>query len=566
DQAQGVLRAQEAEAYRTRGREVEDPITLVSLQARLTGGVRGLLYLLVGAVLLVLLLGALNAATLLVAHVGRRRVEFGIRQALGASKAILYRQLVLECLLLALMGTAAGLVIAMWSDGVLRALLPSTMPRFNELGVDRATVLFGATVGVLLGVATGLIAGIRAARFDVARLHDSATKTTGTVEGRRMLRALVLAEMAVAFILATGTGLLARSLVSASQVDLGFRPDAVTTFRLQLPDAAYPPARRLIFTERLLEGLRGVPGVIAAGMVNDLPLAGQMGMGTRLRPFGSPEDVDTVGASRRVVAGDYFAALGVPLLAGRTFTPADAQAEELPLIVSEAVARRLAPTGSAVGMAVYQLSTPARIVGIVGDVRQRGPDEPVRPTVYQPWASFNINSLSIAVRSSNDIAGAIREVVRRLDPTLPVFELRTMHDIVASALAERRFALTLVGAFALFGVGLALFGAYAVASVMVVERTREIGIRVALGASRRGVLRLVLGEGMLTGLLGVLVGLVGAVSLRPLVASLLFGVEAHDPPTLVGVAVLMVGIATLGALRPALRASRVDPMVALREE
>lgn len=566
EQAQNVLRAQEAEAYRARGREVDHPITLVSLRDQLTGGIRGLLHLLVGAVSLVILLGALNAAMLLVAHVGRRRLEFGIRQALGATKGILYRQLVLECLLLAMLGTAVGLVLALWSDGVLRTLLPATMPRAAELGIDRATVLFAATIGVLVGVATGLVAGIRAARFDVARLHDSATKAPGSVDGRRLLRALVLSEMAVAFVLATGTGLLTRSLLGASQVDLGFRPEAVTTFRLQLPELAYPPQQRVPFVDRLLSGLRAIPGVTAVGLTNDLPLATQLGAGWRLRPVGNPDGVDTVGVGVNIVSGDYFQAMGVPLIVGRTFTQADASGSLPVIIVSESAARRLAPAGSALGLHVQGGSQAMQIVGIVGDIRERGPDQPIAPAAYVPYGQLPITSVSIAVRASSSVAGSIHDVVRQLDPALPVFELRTMRDIVATALAERRFALMLVGVFSLFGLGLALFGVYAVAMVTVVERMREIGIRVALGASRLEVLRLVLREGLFTGVAGIVVGMLGAMALRPAVASLLFGVQPHDSLTLIVVAVVMVGIALLGAARPALRASRVDPVVTLRSE
>ncbi|HSA54163.1 MAG TPA: ABC transporter permease [Gemmatimonadaceae bacterium] len=566
ERAQATLRAQIEEATRARGSTVDDPIALRSLHEELSGGVRRLLHLLVGAALMVLLLGAVNAAMLLVAHVGRRRGEFGIRQALGASRLSLYRQLLFECLLLAAAGTALGVVIAVWTDDLLRLLLPSTMPRASELGIDRMAVLFAATTGVLAGAATGLLAGVRAARFDLARLHGSESKASSGVEGRRLLRTLVLAEIAAAFVLSTGAGLLTRSVLSANQVDLGFRPDAVTTFRLHLPDGSYPPAQQRLFVDRALSELRAIPGVSSAGVVNDLPLAGQMGRGDRIRLLDARAGGDSMRASVRVVTGGYFSAMGVPLLEGRTFSEVDGPDSPTAVILSESVARRISPSASPLGMRVQLFRREATIVGIVGDTHHRGPDQGPWPQIYEAFAQSPLSSLSFAVRSTGDVAAPVRRVVATLDPTLPVFDLRAMRDIVRSALAERRFALALVGLFSLFGVGLALFGVYAVASVMVVERTREIGIRVALGSSRSGVLRLVLREGMLMGAGGIAIGVLGATLLSPALAGLLFGVQAHDAATLASVASLMVGITLLGGAAPALRASRVHPMIALRNE
>lgn len=569
DQAQSTLRAQLAEALRAQGQDVGNPITLRSLHDELSGGVRSLLHLLVGAALLVLILGAVNAAMLLVAHVGRRRGEFGIRQALGASKGTLYRKLVLESVLLATVGTALGLVVAVWTDELLRVLLPATMPRVHELGIDRAAVLFAATIGVLVGAATGLVGGIRAVRFDVAGLHSAEAKASSGVEGRRLLRSLVLAEIAVAFILSTSAGLLTRSLVGASRVDLGFEPEAVTTFRLHLPDASYPSqpsSRRIALVDQLLERLRAIPSVLSVGLVNDLPLASQMGAGNRLVPADGRANPDTVAVSARVASGDYFRAMGVPVLEGRSFTDADRPGSVPAFVVSQSVARQLAPSGSAVGMSVELFRERGEVVGVVPDMYHYGPDRGPTPELFRAYPQFAIGSISLAVRSQGDVAGPIRDAVRELDPALPLFELRSMRDIVNGALAERRFALTLVSLFSLFGVGLALFGVYAVASVMVVERTREIGIRVALGSSRQGVLRLVLREGVLMGAGGIALGALGAVLLTPALASLLFGVAPHDLATLIGVASLMVGVTLLGGAVPALRASRVDPMIALRTD
>jgi putative ABC transport system permease protein len=567
EQAQATLRTQIDEATRSRGSTVEDPIVLRSLHDELSGGVRRLLHLLVGAVLMVLLLGAVNAAMLLVAHVGRRRGEFGIRQALGASKAALYRQLVLECLVLAGAGAALGLVIALWTDGVLRLMLPATMPRVNELGIDRASVLFAAATGVLTGAITGLMVGIRAGRIDAARWHQTERSAATGIEGRRLLRTLVLVEIAVAFVLSTGAGLLTRSLLSVSRVNLGFRPEAVTTFRLQLPDAAYGTPERLVaFVGRAVEELHAIPGVSDVGVVNDLPLSGQMGRGARIHLLDPRAGGDSLTPSVRVVTGDYFRAIGVPLVEGRTFTDADRAGGPRVIILSETVARRLSPSGSPLGMEVQLFRERATIVGIVGDTYHRGPDQGRWPQVYEAYAQSPISSLSFAVRSTSDVAQQIRTAIAVLDPTLPVYGLRSMRDVVRSALAERRFALSLVSLFSLFGVGLALFGVYAVASVMVVERRPEIGIRVALGSTRQGVVRLVLREGILVGTAGILIGLMGAVVATPALASLLFGVGPHDLPTLAGVGALMVGITLLGGALPALRASRVDPMIALRGE
>jgi putative ABC transport system permease protein len=567
EQAQAMLRTQIDEASRARGSTVENPIVLRSLHDELSGGVRRLLHLLVGAVLMVLLLGAMNAAILLVAHVGRRRGEFGIRQALGASKATLYRQLVVECLVLAGAGAALGLVIAIWTDGALRLMVPDTMPRVHELGIDRTSVLFAAAAGTVAAAITGFLGGIRAGRIDAARWHQTEPRPASGIEGRRLLRALVLAEIAVAFVLSTGAGLLTRSLLSASRVNLGFRPEAVTTFRLQLPDASYATAERLVaFAQRAVEELRAIPGVSDVGVVNDLPLAGQMGRGTPIRLLDPRAGRDSLVPSVRVVTGDYFRAIGVPLLEGRTFTDADRAGGPRAVILSEAVARRLSPRVSPLGMEVQLYRERATIVGIVGDTYHRGPDQGPWPQVYEAYAQSPIASLSLALPATSHLAQQIRTVIATLDPTLPVYDLRAMRDVVRSALAERRFALWLVSLFSLFGVGLALFGVYAVASVMVVERRPEIGIRVALGSSRQGVVRLVLREGILVGAGGILIGLMGAVIATPALATLLFGVQPHDLPTLAGVGALMVAVTLVGGALPALRASRVDPMIALRSE
>jgi putative ABC transport system permease protein len=565
ENAEGALRTQTDAYYRERGVDTGPPIDLVTLHDEISGNARNSLRLLVGAALLVLLLGAVNTAMLLVAHVGRRRAEFSVRKALGAAGVVLYRQLVLECLILALTGAAAGVVLAVWSDDALRLVLPADTPRMGELGIGSASMLFAAVCGTVIGVVTGVVAGLRALRIDANPMRGAEARASGTVEGRRLLRSLVLAEIAVAFVLATGTGLLTRSLRSASQVNLGFEPDRLTTFRLQMPESAYPTDRRLALVETVVRDLRAIPGVTSVGVTNDLPLAGQMGASMLIQPL-NPSAGDSARGSMRVASDDYFRALGIPLREGRTFTDADRMSAPKVLLVSERLARSLAPKGSVIGIHVRLFRLEAEIVGVVGDVRHFGPDQGETSDLYQPYAQFPISNVSFAVRSTANVAAAIRARVHVLAPSLPVFELRPMTDIVSAALSERRFALTLVGLFAAFGIGLAAFGVYSVTSVMVVERTREIGIRVALGATRTGVLRLVLREGVATGLAGAVIGTLGALWLTPALVHLLFGVRPNDAATLVAVAALMVVVTLGGVAVPAWRASRVEPIVALRRE
>ena len=563
DQAQTTLRGEVAAYYARRNVDVTDLISLVQLRDRLTAEVRPVLHLVVGGAAFVLVLGTANAVMLLVASVGRRRLEFGIRRALGARSRDVYRQLFLECLLLAIGSVAVGALAATWSEDVLRSLLPSTVPQSATLGVDAVSFVFTAIGGVLIALVSGVAAGARALRVNEGPMALGEARSTRGVEGRRLLRALVTSEVALAFVLATGAGLLTQSFLSAARVDLGFDSAALTTFRLQLPDASYPADRRAAFAERLLDDLRQIPGVSSAGIVNDLPLAAQMGASFRLHAVGR---ADSARGSMRVASPEYFATLGIALRSGRTFRPTDDQGAPRVLVVSEGLAKQLAPDGRVIGLRVQLLRDTAEIVGVVAGVRHRGAGEEALPEIYRPYAQNPYGSVSVAVRATGSVSQIVRDRLRALDPALPVFELRTMNDIVAASLAERRFALSLIGLFSVFGVGLAAFGVFAIASFSVTERMRELGIRIALGASRPSVLGLVLREGVSTAVVGTAAGAIGAAMLSPMLERLLFGVGARDGTTLVTVAVLLAGVAVVAGVVPAFRASRIDPIVTLRRE
>jgi len=542
----------------------------------LVENVRPALLVLLGAVALVLLIACANVANLLLVRAAGRRTELAVRASLGAGRSRLGRQLVTESLLLALAGGALGVALASWGVRLLLALDSAGLPRADAVHLDWRVVAFTAAVAAATGVAFGVAPAFQATRPSLA---DSLRQGARDVAAgaRRFRHGLVVAEIALALVLLAGAGLLMRSFLNLQQVEPGFDPRGVLTFNLYLPDAAYGTAEEVSgFYNRMFDALEALPGAERAGMIFGLPLGRYNGSSTFSidgRP--DPETGDNY-AMVRVVGGRYFEAMRIPIRRGRTFTRTDAVKAPLVALINEATARRYWPDTDPVGqrLRLHASFVEGRfgfreIVGVVGNVKQRGLEEDAQPEVYIPFAQQAVGFGTVVVRAAGDpaaLAGPVRETIRGLDPMLPLADVESMTGVVSDSIARDRFTTALLSVFALLAVTLALVGVYGVTSFTVSQRTREIGVRMALGADRADVLRLVASNSLALGVAGVLIGLAGALAASRLLSGLLFGVSATDPLTLGAVAAALVAAALAASYFPARRAAHVDPLVALRDE
>ncbi len=556
---------------------------VLRLDQDVLGDSRPTLEVLVGAVGFLLLIACTNVANLLLARSEERESELALRSALGAGRGRLVRQLLAESLTLSLLGALGGAALAMLCTRGLLALGPPDLPRTGDIRVDATALLFSVGLASVIGIACGLIPALRAGRTSAsARLRESGGRGSGGRAGKRMRRGLVVAELAAALVLLAGAGLLMRSLADLIHTDPGYRTANVLTAELSLPAARYPGADEVTaFFTRLTDELEGYPEVLAAGGATNLPLATSLG-DLNFHIEGRPEAEGEVSprADWQVVTPDYLPALGIDPVQGRLLDERDARDAPGAVVISRTTAQRYWPDGGALG-ARFLLGGGAApgwvtVVGIVPDVAHQSLNDGPSAQMYLPQAQFRfwggggpVRSLDLVIHTAGAPAEAtslLRDVVQRLDPSLPVANVRTMEAVVSRSLARARLLASLVAAFALAALVLAAVGIYGVTAYTVGRRTRELGIRLALGADGGRVLRLVLGETTGTVGLGLGLGLAGALLMGGLLDGILFGVEPSDPPTLALAALALALIALTAAWVPARRATRVNPALPLRAE
>jgi putative ABC transport system permease protein len=546
------------------------------LHEQLFGNMQLMLWILLGAVGCVLLVACANVANLLLQRAATRRKETAIRLALGATSGRLIRQLLTESLLLALCGGALGVLVAFWSADFLVALSPITFPSFVKLNVDARVLSFSLLISVLTGVLFGLAPALQAAKPMLNEvLKDSGRGTSGGLGRSRLLGSLVVSEIALALVLLVGAGLMIRSLQRLQAVDPGFDSKRLLTMSFSLPAQKYPRAQIGAFNQQLRERLRAMPGVQAVALSSDLPLSGDTSAGP-IELEGQPAaSADTeIRMYRHRVTPQFFSTFGIPLVKGRDFTADDQAQAPGVVIISEALAKRYWPGADPIGKRFRESGSEnpwVSIVGVVADIKYRGlPQNPNSdPDVYFPLLQRPTSNLSLAVRTEADpanLTAAIRSELQKLDPNLPVYGITTMAQQVARQTTQARFSTWLLGIFGALALLLSAVGIYSVMAYAVEQRTHEVGIRMALGARASDVLRLVIKQGMRLALLGVALGVGAALALTQLMKGLLFGVAAADPLTYAGIAFLLTAVALLACWLPARRATRVDPLVALRCE
>ncbi|HKV37080.1 MAG TPA: ABC transporter permease [Pyrinomonadaceae bacterium] len=546
-------------------------LRLVSLREQLVGSTRTTVYILFGAVAFVLLIACANVANLLLVRAAARQREIALRTALGASRPRIMRQMITESLLLALIGGALGALLAAWGVNLLVKLSENSIPATVQVKIDLTVLGFTLLISVVTGILFGLAPAFRTAKVN---LIDS-LKEGSRGEGHSALRsrtrsALVILESAVAVMLLIGAGLLIRSLVALQNVNPGFDANNVLTMRIDLPRQKYDkPEKAGIFFQDLETRVSALPGVEAAGMVTELPLSGQLNdisFNVEGRPPVSPDQ--QLGADFRRINQNYFSAMRIPLLRGRNFTEQEVARGDKLVIVSQSLVNAAFPNEEPLGKRLITFNNePFEIVGIVGDLLHRSLGSQPYAAMYFP--KRQTGGTNLVLRTTGDpmsLVGAVRNEVRAMDPDQPIAAVRPMTEWVDSSVAAPRYRTTLFVLFAALAMILAATGIYGVMSYSVAQRTHEIGVRMALGARRAHVLRLVVGQGMLLTLIGVVIGLAAAFGLTRVMASLLFGVTARDPITFGAVAVLLITVAFIACVVPARRATKVDPLVALRYE
>lgn len=553
-------------------------MALVPLRESLVGNVRNVLLVLLSAVGLLLLIACANVANLQLARAAARQKEIAIRLALGASRARLMRQLLTESVLLSLMGGAVALLFALWGIDALVAALPEGVPRASEIGLDASALGFTLLISLLTGILLGLAPAWQGTKPDLTEGLKEGGKPLMGVGRRSGVRSLlVIGEVALSLLLLIGAGLTMKSFYRLREVKPGVDSHNVVTMQINLPPARYAEDyKQANFFGAILERISALPGVVSAGATTNLPFIDDNQSDFTIE--GRPEaktPKDALIASYDSVSAAYFRATGIPILKGRAFTEQDMKGAAPVAIISETMAHRFFggedPLGRRIRRGDSEDNKPwLTIIGIAGDVRRYGLAERLRPEIYYPFQQQPQAAMALVVRTTAadplSIAPAVRREVQAVDKDQPVYDIKTMDSLLAKSIASNRLAVWLLGLFAALALLLASIGIYGVIAYSVTQRTREIGIRMALGARPRDVLRLVVGQGMMLTFIGIGLGLVGAFALTRVMASLLFSVSPTDPVTFAAISALLAVVALLACYIPARRATKVDPMVALRHE
>jgi putative ABC transport system permease protein len=543
----------------------------------LVGDVRASLLMLFGAVGFLLLIACANVANLLLVRGASREREMAVRAAMGAGSSRLVRQLLTESVTLSMAGGAAGLLLAAWATGFLSSLPALQIPRLAQARLDWVALLFMTGVSLLTGIIFGLAPAVHSSKLKLAStLKEGSRTATGGVGQNRVRRLLVIGEVSLALVLVIGASLLAESLVHLWRVPPGFDPSNVLAFNVNLPGVRYgKPEQSIAFYRQLIDRIRGVAGVKDASGIFPLPLSDSQirtSLAIEGRSVAKGEEPRT---ALRIIGLDYFKTMRIPLLAGREFNNRDDLQSAPVVIINDALARKFFPGENPLGKRVRpdaslsEVAPMREIVGVVGNVKHRHLWEAAESEAYTPYEQLPIGDMTLVVRASVqplDLIPAMREQVKSLDPEIPMFRARTMETYVSDSIAQRHFTGVLCGTFAGVGLLLAVVGLYGVLSYQVAQRTHEIGVRVAVGAERRDILRMVLSQGMGLSLIGMVLGTVGALALSSVLAGQLFGVAATDARTYVVVILTLTAVAAAACYFPARRAARIDPMVALRYE
>jgi len=556
---------------------VQWTLRLEGVQSELTNRIRPTLGVLMGAVALLLLIACVNIANLTLARASSRTREVAVRRAIGATRGQLVRQLLAESLVVAMLGGAAGLFALAWVKDWIVAMLPSDLPRLSEVHFDAGMVAIALALSIGAGVVFGIVPALQVSGVNPGDNLKDAGRGMGEARGERRFRgALVAAEIAISLVLLVGAGLLVRSFWSMLHVNPGLDPSRVGFAQIWIPVPNDPsknpyatPAQRNAYINEVLRRVRALPGVESAGMSasNRTPFSGS-GVTQRFAFVGeSTAPADLRRAQFQVASAQYFATLKSPILSGRAFTEADVTGAEPVAIVNETLARTQSPGKDPVGRSLALGRQTVRIVGVVADIHDDGLDVPVAPRVYFPLLQRSNNALTVFYRSSTDPASlntSVERTIHEVDPTLPVFGQKTMTDLLDDSTVRRKVVLWLMGAFAAVALLLAAIGTYGVMSVAASRRVREIGIRMALGAQRRDILRLIVRPGLGLAVAGVAVGLVGAALLAQLMSAVLFAVAPTDAVTYAAVSLLLIVVALAACYVPARRATKQDPLIALR--
>ena len=554
---------------------------IVPLLEQVVGDARPTLFVLLGAVGFVLVIACANVANLLLARAVARQKEIAIRTALGASRLRIVRQVLTESMLLSLSGGACGVLLAFWSLHWIHVFGPKSVPRINDIGIDRVALVFTFVLSVFSGAVFGLVPALRVSRFDLhATLKDSNRGTAGASavwgRGHNMRRMLVISELALCVMLLIGAGLLIRSFVYLENVSPGFNPNHLLTLELTMSGPKYDDPKAVVAAYRQLwSRLESLPGVTASGAVTSLPLSQMFAWGPitvegRVPPPGE----NFINADQRVVGGHYFEAMEIPLRSGRFFNEHDTPASPKVVVIDEYMAQQLWPNQDPIGRRIHYGGITDKdpwetVVGVVGRVKQYTLDSDSRIALYLPQTQYPTRAMNVVLRSAADpaaLAPAVKQQIHELDSDLPLYNVRTMNQRLDESLAQRRFAMLLLTLFAGVALALAVIGTYGVMSYLVNQGTREIGIRIAMGATHRAIERLIVWKGLALALCGVAIGTTGAFAVSRLMRSLLFGVTPFDPFTFVAISLLLTLVTLLASYIPARRVAQIDPIVALRDE